>query len=350
MDENVVSTGIPSDEKDEKIRDLRSNLKDGRTSKASTGPGGDGQGDGRTSGSRIQNTGRGKLRAAKDNAGTAGSSGPSDTRRGSAGESFERSGRDNGRPGEGDGGPANHAEGTGSGETRRAGRLETNDPIPDRVVEEETPDYTFGDVVSLAKNPVRYKEDYKRSTRDGQKVYTLQSDTSQWMTPEAFKELPTRDNPVGLDGLEADSSTKSSPSNPKSQKPQWFKESKVLSVKEAEELFEPLIAALQSGFEYIDRGIWLYCMSSDQLPIWSDLSDKEVKMLASILLKRGQRNPETAAVIRGLVDMEIYIAVGAITIPRAITTFTMLKGSPRPAMRKKQQAARREARLRRVGV
>jgi hypothetical protein len=231
-----------------------------------------------------------------------------------------------GRSGESDSGSTDSSAGG-----RAAGRLITDDPIPARKIEDDTPEFTFGADVSLSKNAQTYKEDYRRSSRAGQKVYALIADPDQFVSPDQFKNLPSR----------ADLSTKDSPVQPKPPKHQWFKEGKVLSLKEAEELYEPLIAALQSGFEYMDKGIWLYAMSADEDPIWSDMADEEVAVLAQILIKRGQRNAETAAVVRTLVDSDIWIQVGAITVPRAVKTYKLLKGSPRPELRRKQQEARR---------
>ena len=121
----------------------------------------------------------------------------------------------------------------------------------------------------------------------------------------------------------------------------YFKrEASKLSQKEVIELFEPLKQALQDDFGYLDEGIWLYCMAEDRQPIWGNIDDDEVSVLARLMLKQGQKNAEVAASVRILVDSDIYIQVAAIVAPRAIRTYQMLKGSPRPRLRQMQREAR----------
>ncbi len=195
-----------------------------------------------------------------------------------------RIGRPTGRPGESDSGPVDLAETEQSG-ARQAGSLETDDPVPPRI---EEPDFEFEEgEVSLAK-PVE-KEGVKQP---------------------GFGE-------------------------------KYFKrEASKLSQKEVVELFEPLKQALQDDFGYLDEGIWLYCMSEDRQPIWGNIDDDEVSVLARLMLKQGQKNAEVAASVRILVDSDIYIQVAAIVAPRAIRTYQMLKGSPRPRLRQMQREAR----------
>ena len=279
-----------------------------------------------------------------------------------------RIGRPTGRPGESNSSALNSPAGgvTGTTITRTAGRLETDDQIPARQEEkEETPEFGFSnDEASLAKHAQHYKESYFRTKRDGQNVYALISDKSQVIDSDRYNSLTnapkTRESEQKREGRgwlnsltfgkPANSSvthdsldSSSSQSHTKASELPFLKEQKVLSAREAEQLLEPLIAALQSDFEYIDQGIWLYCMSEDKRPVWSDMDIDEVGVLATIMLKRGQHSPQAAQAVRALIDSDIYIQVAAITLPRAVTTYTMIKGSPRPAMRKKQREARKEA-------
>src|SRR6266702_7809938 len=240
--------------------------------------------------------------------------------------------QDNGRPGESDSGPADTTE-TGKSGTRESGNLVTDDPILPRI---EEPDFAFNEgEVSLAKQqpPSKHKEDYYVSTNKGEKVYRLKADRREFVSEEDYGKLLSHtqaQRPVEEEGARQQSFGE-----------KYFKrEASKLSQKEVIELFEPLKQALQDDFGYLDEGIWLYCMSEDRQPIWGNIDDDEVSVLARLMLKQGQKNAEVAASVRILVDSDIYIQVAAIVAPRAIRTYQMLKGSPRPRLRQMQREAR----------
>ncbi len=243
-----------------------------------------------------------------------------------------RVGRATGRPGESDSSPIDLAE-TGDSGTRESGNLITDDPIPPRI---EEPDFTFEEgEVSLAKQqpPAKHKEDYYPSTNKGEKVFRLKQNRKEFISEEDYGKLLSR--------TQAQRPVEEAGAKQQSFREKYFKrEASKLSQEEVVELFEPLKQALQDDFGYIDRGIWLYCMSEDQQPIWGNMSDAEVNVLAKLMLKQGQKNAEVAASVRILVDSDIYIQVGAILAPRAIQTYQMLKGSPRPRLRQMQREAR----------
>ncbi len=243
-----------------------------------------------------------------------------------------RVGRATGRPGESDSGPADPSE-TGQPGTRESGNLITDDPIPPRI---EEPDFTFEEgEVSLAKQqpPAKHKEDYYPSTNKGEKVFRLKANRKEFVSEEDYSKLLSRtqtQRPVEEEGARQQSFRE-----------KYFKrEASKLSQREALELFEPLKQALQDDFGYLDEGIWLYCMSEDRQPIWGNIDDDEVSVLARLMLKQGQKNAEVAASVRILVDSDIYVQVVAIVAPRAIRTYQMLKGSPRPRLRQMQREAR----------
>ncbi len=243
-----------------------------------------------------------------------------------------RVGRATGRPGESDSSPSDLAE-TGDSGTRESGNLITDDPIPPRI---EEPDFTFEEgEVSLAKQqpPAKHKEDYYPSTNKGEKVFRLKQNRKEFISEEDYGKLLSRtqtQRPVEEAGAK----------QPGFGEKYFKREASKLSQKEVVELFEPLKQALQDDFGYLDEGIWLYCMSEDRQPIWGNIDDDEVSVLARLMLKQGQKNAEVAASVRILVDSDIYIQVAAIVAPRAIRTYQMLKGSPRPRLRQMQREAR----------
>ncbi len=243
-----------------------------------------------------------------------------------------RIGRPTGRPGESDSGTPDLAE-TGQSGARQAGSLETDDPILPRI---EEPDFAFEEgEVSLAKQqpPTKHKEDYYASSNKGQKVYRLREDRKQIISEEDYGKL--------LSHTQAQRPVEETGAKQPGFGEKYFKrEASKLSQKEVIELFEPLKQALQDDFGYLDEGIWLYCMSEDRQPIWGNIDDDEVSVLARLMLKQGQKNAEVAASVRILVDSDIYIQVAAIVAPRAIRTYQMLKGSPRPRLRQMQREAR----------
>jgi hypothetical protein len=330
---------MTEDEKTAKIAALRGKLKDGRrASKASTDSGRYSPGAIREARSSLQEHGRTSEGSEGNVIGIEDSNQRNDNRqRGSTSEHI-RSRRDSRRLSESNSGITDIGRGRGSGTKRADGRLETDDPIPERAPEPETPDFEFPGGPSLAKaQRTFYKEDYKRSRGK----YLLSSDTNQKITPAEYKALASRKQ-TQQDAAKAAQNETVKPSS--GHKLSFMKNGRTLTIKEAEELTEPLIAALLSDFEYLDKGIWLYSMSQDQRPIWSDMAREEVEVLASIMLKRGQRSPEAASAVRAIVDSDIYIQVGAITIPRAIKTYQAIKGSPRPMIQKQRRDARSKAR------
>src|SRR6266702_7075736 len=244
-----------------------------------------------------------------------------------------RVGRATGRPGESDSSPTDSSETGQPAGTRESGNLITDDPIPPRI---EEPDFTFEEgEVSLAKQqpPAKHKEDYYPSTNKGEKVFRLKQNREYCSSAENYSKHLSR--------KEAQRPVEETGDKQQSFREKYFKrEASKLSKREALELFEPLKQALQDDFGYLDEGIWLYCMSEDRQPIWGNIDDDEVSVLARLMLKQGQKNAEVAASVRILVDSDIYIQVAAIVAPRAIRTYQMLKGSPRPRLRQMQREAR----------
>jgi hypothetical protein len=120
---------------------------------------------------------------------------------------------------------------------------------------------------------------------------------------------------------------------------------KTFSKSEAEELKEPLVAALQDEFLILDKALWGLSGDELQQPIWSDLSNKELDTITNIILRAGQRSPLVATATRTAVDGSDYIAAGVILAPRFKSTVDVIR-----TVRKKQnEGPSRRERLRSIG-
>ena len=110
---------------------------------------------------------------------------------------------------------------------------------------------------------------------------------------------------------------------------------KVLSEREAEELLEPLTAALSDGWNYLDKLLWLRCPHLEQRPIWSNMTEVEDKLIAKILIQRGRKSAATATVIRSMVQFADYRQLLIILGPRAWETGKAIHDEPPLPKRKR---------------
>ncbi len=210
---------------------------------------------------------------------------------------------DNGRFSKSVGGPP----GDSATEQRReqpaaaVGRLET-DEQPVRI---DKQDATFTGQEDRALP--RFKEDYFATKRNGQRGYALKSDSSAFISLDAYRALASR---------------KQAEAPPEKR---FFGKGKTLSATEAEELAEPLAEAIRDEFHIVDQALWLRCPQIDERDIWGDVSDQEVESLVELLLKGGQRNAATAAVVRSMVDLHVYAVVGSMFAPRIQATVQALQ-------------------------
>lgn len=108
-----------------------------------------------------------------------------------------------------------------------------------------------------------------------------------------------------------------------------FTEGKPLSKKEVEELREPFIEALKDDFKYLDEAIWWYSHDKSEPQIWSDLDDEEIEVIARVMLRRAERSPAAATLVRNIVDASDYVNVAVITVPRTIKTMQQLNKRPK---------------------
>lgn len=111
-----------------------------------------------------------------------------------------------------------------------------------------------------------------------------------------------------------------------------------LSGREADELREPFIAALKDDMGYLDKGLWWYSKDETQPQIWSDMSNKEIELIADVLLRRGQRDPGTAHFIRNVVEMSENLSLLMIVGPRLILTGQQLGKRPKKERKQRKQA------------
>lgn len=188
--------------------------------------------------------------------------------------------------------------------------------------------------------PSRYKEDYKRTTRNGQNVYALLADGNVFLTPDAYSQLASRKEEVTASSISCAPAGTTNAAPAKARR-NFIPEGRVLSEREAKELYEPLIEAIKDDFHYLDELLWLRCPQLDQRDIWGDVDDEETATLTKLLLKRGQKSPATAAVVRGMIDSHDYVVVGALFVPRIQATVKALREAPpRP---KRQRSLFRQA-------
>lgn len=172
---------------------------------------------------------------------------------------------------------------------RRSGRLVASEPIPSRMPDITTVDNVIDLPVKRGRGRPR-----KHPLPDGQTQQKQEQETTQ--------------------------------------KKRFFKGSKegeVLSELEAERLKEPLCAAIKDDCKYLDEALWWYSHDAAQPQIWSDLDREEIETLATVLLKRGQRNAATANFVRNVVDSSDYINTAIILVPRFIKTTQQVAKRPR---------------------
>ncbi len=195
------------------------------------------------------------------------------------------------------------------------GRLGTNDLItePEPYKLDPTPDGTFA---TPAPELSRYKEDYRRTTREGANVYAMIDFPELYVSSEEYKALASKKDAV------------------QEPKPKMWKQGKVLSKAEAEEFYEPVSVALPQGGEYLDKFLWRSCPQLDERPIWSNLNNIEIKAICRLLMKRAQVDPMAATVVRAIVDSADYITVIVALGSRGLETGKAIRERPRVQRKK----------------
>lgn len=114
----------------------------------------------------------------------------------------------------------------------------------------------------------------------------------------------------------------------------------VLSASEARELAEPLIASLEDDFHALDSYLWSrqkgVGIDTNNQPVWTDLDTEEITRLTGIMLKWGQHNETAATVVRTVVDASDYVAVGSVFIPRIKRTVDIMRETHKPRPKRGQ--------------
>ncbi len=127
---------------------------------------------------------------------------------------------------------------------------------------------------------------------------------------------------------------KSGDSGQKGEKKPLLPQGKKLSAQEANALTDPFISALTDNFQYLDTYLWnrqeKAGKSTGEKPIWSDLDDEEIAALTRVMMRFGQHNEAAASVVRGVVESQDYITVGAIFVPRVTETVKIMRETAQP--------------------
>lgn len=202
------------------------------------------------------------------------------------------------------------------------GRLET-DEQPIRI---DRPEATFetGQADGAISPPLekgRFKEDYRRTSRGGQKVYAHVRNDADVISQDAYRALPNASSQAAEKSAE--------PGRGGQAKERRFFKGATISEDEARELHEPLREAIKQEFHVADQALWLRCPQLDERDIWGNVDDDETEALASLLLKRAERSPAAATVVRGMIDASDYLVVGAMFAPRIQQTVQALRETPK---------------------
>lgn len=289
------STTPTTESIDQKVEALRGELRNGRRShKASEGSERHGTG-------ANEQTGPGIQAARRNNAAAKGNRSTSSGDKRSPQEESERVGSSSRRPGNNGGSPSDGNQQATDGVRASVGSIERIDELTERIDND----------LPVKSSVTGYKEDYRRRNAFGRGIsYHLKTDSSKRITAEEWALLPSR----------AGSPPSIASAPPLSEKFNFFGKGPVLSAKEAEELREPLIAALIDYGGYADRFIRMQAKEPDLPDIWGDMTELEAGVLARIMIRRGQKNAAAAGVVRTMANSNDYISAAIIVVPRVIRT------------------------------
>lgn len=297
---------------DEKIQLLREELKNGRIVETSSNPDSNSGSDDRSFGTAFSSTGRANDTAKSNGNIAKGSSLKSGDNQQSSDEIIVRKRQPNRRSSEDNGRSVEH-----SAETNSIGRLVADGPIQPRFVTPEQPN--------------------KQSKRDKiLKKYPTVASIFMTTPDISAEQLAAK---LGVTNVTASNIKKIWTENKndepiiKPNKSSFFSKGKVFSEKEAKEIAEPLIDAINSDCEYLDQFLQMRLRSvgrDNEPPIWSDIDEDEVKALSHILTRWSMRSGVVANVTRGIVESADYIAVGAIFAPRINRTVKIMRETRLP--------------------
>lgn len=286
--------------REERKQALREQLRNGRIreiSGASEDSSGDGGNDDITSGSTFESASRAiesiasKRRRSKDSTGAS-----RDSVRGSNGR-FIRRGQPSRRPGESDGGLDTDTTAPGG---RIIGNVFTEDKEPPRLNLEPEAEFYREEPAPARPGPAAKKRG------------------------RPLKEKIAESAPV------------------KALKNQKSVASLVLTEQEAVEYQESLKSILEDDFDAIDRYLWkrqkLYTPDkADDMPVWSNMTEREIATLIRVMIKAGRHNPAMATVVRAVVDSHDYIQLVTILAPRSTETWRVMKETHKPPVKRAER-------------
>jgi len=90
---------------------------------------------------------------------------------------------------------------------------------------------------------------------------------------------------------------------------------------EAEEIKEPLLAALLDYFKYADDLIYATNRKHEQVQIWSSIDFEDAEFLVDVWLRRARTSAKAASHVTAVVHKHEEMRVAAIALPRAYQTF-----------------------------
>src|SRR5512146_392544 len=307
---------------DEQAQALREKLRNGRTAKAGTDFGSNGDNHDSTSGPSYEDVRRnfGFEQGSGDQTTSLDRQLPSSDE--STGKKPRGLGSKRRRPGEDSSGPASDPE-----RGRTVGIMEPDGPIPTRTLEPDNPQATFQkDETLLGKYPsaaIILTLNPSISSRALGKELGISHDTANKIKKE-WEE--TRYKPTGLGTTEKE-------------RVPFFGKGNTLNKAEIEEYSESLPSALEDIFQATDDWIWKRQIAagkdSDEQPVWTNLDDKEMTRLTKVLLKWGQKSKVGAGAVRGVVESSDYIAVGSMLAPRFMQTVDIYRETRRPRQRER---------------
>lgn len=318
-------------DKGEKVKALRGNLKDGRTTQSDENLMPDSRDNDPASGTAFQDA-RGTVEslASNSNRSQRNTRKSGGYRRGAETKSLGERPTDR-RSGEDNSGSFGDSDATESGTIGRI--IAADDPLPVRNLQIDKQDGYFDAAVNIDNIVVDLSSKYPGLDR-------ILSENPKISSRALGKELGISHetaNQVKKEWLENHKPIKASKEGFKIPSLDLGKGS-TLTKSEVSEYQESLTAAFESDFQTLDQYLWHRQMSkgidTNEQPIWSDLDDEETEKLTKLMLRWGQRNAAVATVTRGVVESSDYIAVASIFVPRIKQTVDIMKQTHTPRVRR----------------
>ena len=172
----------------------------------------------------------------------------------------------------------------------------------------------------------------------GQRRFTDDTDTAtgeDYEQPTIVEPTPLRKSKFNLFGKVGDVGNRYREAYQRSQREKQQREKisgqaktgtkrRVLSETEIKNTRSDLIESILWQSDHADQLIIATTKGHDKsIIIWSDIDRDDASILADFLLERGRRDPYTAEIVRGMLDIQRKVQVGLILIPRAVATLSI---------------------------